>query len=161
MFRANPGFQLALCLLMLFLFYILQIKHRPYMSTSERLKVIEEHRAKVALYDLLQAKGVKDKPKHAVVHKRIASHMKQALHAAADADKSQHSGKTQKWDHDDANDSDDDFEDDGDKKKKKGKRGAGTHKIKAEKVSDEPTHPVLSTVFSMVGTGVLMQGEGQ
>ena len=96
MFRANPSFQLALCLLMLFIFYILQVKHRPYMSTSERKIVLREHQAKVALYDRLQAKGVKDKPKHAVVHKRIASHMKQALHAAADAGKTLHSGKSQK-----------------------------------------------------------------
>ena len=67
-------------------------------------------------------------------------------------------GKTQKWDaHDDDNDDvfDDDDEEGKSGKKKKGKSGAGTHKIKAEKVSDEPTHPVLSTVFSMVDTDVI------
>ena len=57
------------------------------MSTSERKRVVEEHQAKVALYDRLQAKGVKDKPRHAMVHKRISTHMKQALHAADDAGK--------------------------------------------------------------------------
>ena len=33
MFRANPGFQLAFVLLVLFICYVVQVKHQPYMST--------------------------------------------------------------------------------------------------------------------------------
>jgi len=36
MLRANPSFQLAVCLCILFVCYVLQVKHRPFMSTSER-----------------------------------------------------------------------------------------------------------------------------
>ena len=57
MFRANPGFQLALCLLVLFTCYILQVKNRPYMSNSERDEVVREHEAKVALYHEQKKQG--------------------------------------------------------------------------------------------------------
>ena len=42
-FRSNPGFQLSFVLLILFASYVLQVKHRPYMSSSERVLVLEEH----------------------------------------------------------------------------------------------------------------------
>jgi hypothetical protein len=41
MFRGNPGFQLAVILLVLFVCYVLQVKHRPYMSSVERAQVVE------------------------------------------------------------------------------------------------------------------------
>merc|ERR1711871_146068 len=37
----NPGFQLAVILLVLFVCYVLQVKHRPYMSSVERAQVVE------------------------------------------------------------------------------------------------------------------------
>ena len=142
MFRQNPGFQLALCLLSLFIFYILQIKHRPYMSSSERRHVVQDHLDKVALYDRLQAKGIKEKPAHAMVHKRIATHMKQALHARDDAGKNTHgTAKVDMHGHGDAGN----FDEDEDGGKAKGGVGFGrsaaskkahSHKIKAEKVRD-------------------------
>ena len=39
MFRANPGFQLSLILLVLFTAYVFQVKHQPYMSTAQRKEV--------------------------------------------------------------------------------------------------------------------------
>lgn len=47
MFRANPGFQLAFVLLVLFWAYVLQVKNRPFMSSVERKVVVLEHDAKV------------------------------------------------------------------------------------------------------------------
>ena len=46
--RENPGFQLAVTMLVLFGCFWLQQKHRPYMSTVERAQVIAEHKAKVS-----------------------------------------------------------------------------------------------------------------
>jgi hypothetical protein len=46
MFRGNPGFQLAVILLVLFTCYVAQVKHRPYMSSSERDQVLEAHAIK-------------------------------------------------------------------------------------------------------------------
>jgi hypothetical protein len=43
--RHNPAFQLSIMMLVLFTCYILHMKHRPYMSTVERLLVIEESKA--------------------------------------------------------------------------------------------------------------------
>lgn len=48
LFRDNPGFQLAVLLLILFTFFCLQIKHSPFMSTSERQAVIKAHKDKAA-----------------------------------------------------------------------------------------------------------------
>ena len=45
--RNNASFQLAIMMLVLFTCYILHMKNRPYMSTVERLHVIEEHKAAV------------------------------------------------------------------------------------------------------------------
>jgi hypothetical protein len=46
MFRGNPGFQLAVILLVLFACYILQVKHRPYMSSMERQQVVTKFHEK-------------------------------------------------------------------------------------------------------------------
>jgi len=48
MFRGSPGFQLAVVLMILFASYVLQVQHRPYMSTAERDLVLEEHRRKAS-----------------------------------------------------------------------------------------------------------------
>jgi len=48
MFRAQPGFQMAVMLLILFVAFVLQVKHQPYMSTAQRDLVLAEHRQKVA-----------------------------------------------------------------------------------------------------------------
>jgi hypothetical protein len=53
LFRANPGFQLAFVLLVLFWAYVMQVKHQPFMSSVERKTVILEHQAKVAEGDSL------------------------------------------------------------------------------------------------------------
>merc|ERR1711871_1425879 len=47
LFRANPGFQLAFVLLVLFWAYTMQVKNQPFMSSVERKIVILEHKAKV------------------------------------------------------------------------------------------------------------------
>ena len=52
LFRANPGFQLAFVLLVLFWAYVVQVKNNPFMSSVERKTVILEHRAKVKLGDM-------------------------------------------------------------------------------------------------------------
>jgi hypothetical protein len=83
MFRQNPGFQLALCLLTLFACYIMQAKHRPYMSNSEREHVKSEHREKVALFRRLEAAGATDMPSQARSHYRIHKHMELAHNTVA------------------------------------------------------------------------------
>merc|ERR1712185_304255 len=45
-FRANPGFQLAFVMLVLFWSYVMQVQNRPFMSTSGRKAVVLEHRLK-------------------------------------------------------------------------------------------------------------------
>ena len=53
LFRANPGFQLAFVLLVLFWAYVVQVKNQPFMSSVERKTVILEHQAKVEEGDRL------------------------------------------------------------------------------------------------------------
>ena len=53
LFRANPGFQLAFVLLVLFWAYVVQVKNQPFMSSVERKTVILEHLEKVKLGDEL------------------------------------------------------------------------------------------------------------
>ena len=43
MFQKTPGFQLAMALLVIFTGYALQVKHSPYMSPSEKVKVLDWH----------------------------------------------------------------------------------------------------------------------
>jgi hypothetical protein len=47
MFRANPGFQFAFILFVLFVAYVLQVKNQPYMSTAQRDQILMDHKAKV------------------------------------------------------------------------------------------------------------------
>jgi hypothetical protein len=42
MFKDNPTFQLAFILLVLFVAYVLQVKHRPFMSSAEREAELEK-----------------------------------------------------------------------------------------------------------------------
>lgn len=46
MFRGNPGFQLSIILLVLFVCFVLQVQNRPYMSSAEKDVVLLEHRVK-------------------------------------------------------------------------------------------------------------------
>ena len=78
MLRQNPGFQLSVCLALLFICYVLQVKHRPYMSTSERINVQIQHRAKVDEHDELKKKN-RATTADLRLHKRIDTHMKLAL----------------------------------------------------------------------------------
>merc|ERR1711871_205533 len=66
MFRGNPGFQLSFILLVLFCCFVLQVKHRPFMSSMERDKVLESHQEKVDQGD----------PFHQLLDKRMASAMR-------------------------------------------------------------------------------------
>ena len=50
-FRANPGFQLAFVLLILFIAYVMQVKHKPYMSTVARDHALADHAEKVEMGD--------------------------------------------------------------------------------------------------------------
>jgi hypothetical protein len=82
LFRRNPGFQLASILLVLFVAYVWQVKHQPYMSTVQRHEVILDHRQKVAQGDDL--------------HRNISHKLKSTPSAkslkekAADEEKSRH-----------------------------------------------------------------------
>jgi hypothetical protein len=51
MFNKNPAFQMAVALLVLFIAYALQVRYSPYMSMSERLTVLMEHKRKALLGD--------------------------------------------------------------------------------------------------------------
>ena len=46
LFRRNVSFMLSCCLLLLFACYVLQVRHRPYMSSVEKEAVKENHRLK-------------------------------------------------------------------------------------------------------------------
>lgn len=59
MFRRNPAFQMSIALLVMFIAYSLQVKHSPYMSTSERQDVLEEHQRKVDKGSALHARLAK------------------------------------------------------------------------------------------------------
>ena len=47
MFRATPQFQLSLALAVMFSAYVLQVQHRPYLSSAEKLNVIANHLSKI------------------------------------------------------------------------------------------------------------------
>ena len=49
----TTSYQLAMMLLVLFIAFVLQVKHNPYLSHTDRPKVVAEHEAKVALLDPL------------------------------------------------------------------------------------------------------------
>jgi hypothetical protein len=59
LFRANPGFQMACILLVMFIAYVWQVKHQPYMSTAGRKEVVDEHRAKAASGNALHSRIAK------------------------------------------------------------------------------------------------------
>merc|ERR1711871_1313136 len=59
--QENAGFQLSITMLLMFVCYLAQQRHRPYMSTMERQQVIANHNAKVK-------EGSKD-------HQIIATHI--------------------------------------------------------------------------------------
>merc|ERR1711865_1153053 len=67
-FRTNPGFMLAGVLLILFVCYMVQVKHQPYMSTSQRALVLAEHKIKVASGD--KERALKVHKKHKVLKKQ-------------------------------------------------------------------------------------------
>ena len=62
-FAGNAGFQLSITMLLLFICYLLQEKHKPYMSSMERDKVALEHVAKVK----------EGHPLHMTIHEHIKS----------------------------------------------------------------------------------------
>lgn len=69
MFRANVAFMLAGVLLVLFGCYVLQVKHRPYMSMVERASVREHHRLKAREAELLmEERGFSDIPADIKLH---------------------------------------------------------------------------------------------
>ena len=47
-FYSNPGFQLAMTILILFSAYVLQVRNKPYMSEVERLMEVSYHEHQVA-----------------------------------------------------------------------------------------------------------------
>ena len=69
----------------------MQVKHRPYMSSSERGLVCKDHRMKVAEYDRLHAKK-REKSALLQFHKRMDQHMRTAL-AADQTSKAKQSNK--------------------------------------------------------------------
>ena len=65
LFRRNISFMLACVILVLFAAYVLQVRHRPYMSTVERIAVKEAHKFKaleaVALMERNRINGTTNK----------------------------------------------------------------------------------------------------
>ena len=53
LFRRNVSFMLSCVLLLLFMCYVLQVKHRPYMSSVEKQVVKEAHRLKAHEAELM------------------------------------------------------------------------------------------------------------
>jgi hypothetical protein len=49
MFRSNPTFQLAMSLLVMFVFYTLQVLHRPYLTQGEAEKTLQGSKAQMYL----------------------------------------------------------------------------------------------------------------
>ena len=106
LFRENPGFQLSITMLLLFVCYLAQQKHRPYMSSMERKKVVAEHAAKVKAGNILHrtiaehiqsAKANKSKRmKRESVRKRRVAQKKHDKVQAENGDVSE-SYKTHKW----------------------------------------------------------------
>ena len=76
MFRDNPSFQLSFILLVLFTSFVLQVKHRPFMSSVERENEIEKHKIKVEeeRKEVSEADSTQDKISN-YVHIRIAEHL--------------------------------------------------------------------------------------
>jgi len=77
MFRDNPTFQLSFILLVLFASFVLQVKHRPFMSSVEREKEIDRHKMKATeekeMMELAQSRGEVYFPSK--VHMRIEEHL--------------------------------------------------------------------------------------
>jgi hypothetical protein len=86
MLRSNPGFQLACCLLIMFICYVLQVRYKPYMSMIERRQVIKNHRDKATAWKTLNDLG-ESKPTDINLHHQIACHMETAIHAQEAAQK--------------------------------------------------------------------------
>ena len=84
LFRANPGFQLAFVLLVLFWAYVQQVKNQPFMSSVERTKVILEHQAKVKMGDQL----------HVTLASRIQAAREEEDKAASKRRRKERGGKT-------------------------------------------------------------------
>ncbi len=79
MFRANIGFMLSTILLILFLNYVLAVKHRPFMSTMERSIVIARHREKADEADdwIRRGKARDQIPKDAMLHYELSAGIQQ------------------------------------------------------------------------------------
>ena len=79
LFRANVAFLLSCVLMVLFASYVLQIKHKPYMSTVEREEVKLTHRMKAAhaeeLLSLANTMNAKI-PADALLHHELAKSIK-------------------------------------------------------------------------------------
>ena len=87
MFRANVGFMLSVMLLILFLNYVLVIKHRPFMSNMERFRVINQHTRKAAEAEdrIDRGKLTTEISPEALLHldiKNVISNLKAKLEAA-------------------------------------------------------------------------------
>jgi hypothetical protein len=46
MFRKNPGFQLSVALLILFIAYALQVRYRPFQSPEDHANIVQDHAIK-------------------------------------------------------------------------------------------------------------------
>ena len=85
-FRANVAFLLSCVLMVLFASYVLQIKHKPYMSTVEREEVKLTHRMKAQqaeeLLSLASTVGIHI-PTDAMLHHELAKSIKRLKEAIA------------------------------------------------------------------------------
>jgi hypothetical protein len=77
-FRANVSFLLSCVLLLLFMCYVLQVKHRPYMSSVEKDVVKESHRLKAHEAELmLNESSVGELNKDLFMHLQMNNAIKQ------------------------------------------------------------------------------------
>ena len=77
LFRANPGFQMASILLVMFVAYVWQVKHQPYMSSSQRKEAVAEHQAKASAGNRLHvriAKWVQRTERRMSMNKHSSAH---------------------------------------------------------------------------------------
>jgi len=75
MFRGNPSFQLSVVLLLLFWSYMMQVTHRPYMSTGERPWVVRDLKQRAQKAD--------ENPKEFGKYKEVLNNVNKELTNAA------------------------------------------------------------------------------
>lgn len=89
LFRRNVNFLLSCLLMVLFLSYVMQVKHRPYMSTVERRIVIREHNLKAQEAEEANA-GHENVRREAALHYELSSYLQGVLNSIEKKNRTKH-----------------------------------------------------------------------